>query len=129
MDTLKQAKQLADDILDMTRRVVISGESEKSEVDAEAYSALLDDREPLIFELTDLRLQISDEEVATEQFVAICNTLSQVAEIEKNHIAVIERLRGNAQSSYKGVKQGQRIAAGYNHMPQDEASSKINITH
>jgi len=121
MGTLKRAKELVDEILELTQKIVLTGEKENAEAEADAFSELIYEREPLIDELTDLRLQIDTEEAASLEFEEIKKIIT--------HLAIMEKLRNSAQKSYKGVKQGQRIHAGYNPLQGDEASSKFDIKH
>ncbi|MCL2225214.1 MAG: hypothetical protein FWB96_09650 [Defluviitaleaceae bacterium] len=129
MEPLKQAKELVEQILLMTQGLVLTGVRDAGEEESEAYSLLMDEREPLIDELTDLRTKIDDTEAASAEFEAITQTIQQITALDKKHIAVMERLHKNVQSSYKDVKQGQRIHAGYNPVPDNEYSSKIDLKH
>jgi hypothetical protein len=127
MENLKHAKELAEQILEMTRELTLSGEKENEALDVENYLALLDEREPLVDELSDLRLQISDEEASSAEFIQIKKIISMITEMDKKHIAHMETIRKDVQSSYKGIKQGQRIHKGYSPLPGDEVSSKIDM--
>jgi hypothetical protein len=128
METLRLAKELSGKILSLTKALVLTGEKEKADAEAEAYSALMDEREPLVNELTDLRLQIDEAEAASAEFAEIKKVITQITDIDKQHLAVMERLRQDAQKSYRGVKQGQRIHVGYNPLSGDEAPSRIDVT-
>lgn len=127
MNTLAQAKELADRILQMTRGAALTGQKEDAEQEVEAFSVLMDEREPLIEELSDLRLRIDQTEAASAEFEEIRKVIAQITEIDKKHTIIMERFRENAHASYKEIKQGQRIHAGYNPLPGNEVSSKINI--
>jgi len=129
MDTLKLASELAEQILEMTKALVLSGEKENEEEETEAYINLLDEREVLIDELTDLRQQIDDEEAASSEFDKIKKTISEITELDKKHIRYMEKIRKGVQSSYREIKQGQRIHKGYNPLPGNEVSSTINVKH
>lgn len=129
MEQIKQAKELADQILEQTQALVLTGAKELEEQESEAYAMLMDEREPLIDELTDLRYQISETEAASTEFEEIKKVIAQITDLDKKHIKVIEHMRKNAQASYKEVKQGQRIHAGYNPLPGNEISRKFNVTH
>jgi len=127
VEPLKQAQEVADKILKMTRSIALTGKKEEAEQEAEAFSVLMDERESMIDELTDLRLQIDPSEADSAEFKAILKTINQITELDKAHMVIMESFREEAQASYKEIKQGQRIHAGYNPLPGDEASSKINI--
>jgi len=127
MDALEQAKNIADQILEMTKALVFSGEKEQEEDDVEAYAYLLEDREPLVHRLTALREEISKERAASEDFAAIRKVLDEIADLDKKHIAFMENLRNDAKESFKDVKQGQRIHMGYNPLPGNEVSSVFDV--
>ena len=129
MEALIQAKELADQILEMTLALVLTGAKENEEAEAEAYFALVEDREPLIEELTDLRLQIGEREAASEEFEEIKKVINQITALDKSHLNTMEHLHKNVRTSYKEIKQGQRIHAGYNPLPGNEVSSKFDVRH
>jgi len=129
MEVLTQAKEVADAILEMMEGFTLTGDKEKEDAEAEAYIALIDEREPLVEELTDLRQQISDEEFATLEFEEIKKVIEKITALDKKYMEGIRHHHKNAQASYREIKQGQRIFAGYNPLPGDEVSSKFNVTH
>jgi hypothetical protein len=127
MEALRQAKELSEKILSLTQALILTGEKENADAETDAYVALLDEREPLINELTDLRLQLDETEITSDEFAAIKSVITQITDLDKMHLAVMERLRESAQKSYRGVKRGQRIHAGYNPLSGDEAPSRIDL--
>jgi len=129
METLKQTKELVDKILGLTQCLILTGKKENAETESDAYAALIEEREPLIEELTDLRLQIGETEVASDEFGEIKKIITQITDLDKKHMAIMEHLRKSVKESYKGVKQGQRIQAGYNPLPGDEVPSKFDVKH
>lgn len=129
MEPLKQAAEIAAQILEKTKALVLTGAKEQEETEVEAYVALLEEREPLIDELTDLRQQIDENELSSAEFEKIKKIIAQIADLDKKHVAIIEHLHKGAQASYKEVKQGQRIHAGYNPLPGNEVSSRVDIKH
>ncbi|MDR0272921.1 MAG: hypothetical protein LBI27_06355 [Clostridiales bacterium] len=129
MDSLKQAKELADRILEITKAHKVVSDKEVDESEVEAYVEMLEERGPLIDELTDLRQKLDDDAVSSAEFYEIEKIISEIAEINKTHIIVMKHMHKNAQNSYKEIKQGQRIHAGYNPLPGDEVSSQIDVRH
>jgi hypothetical protein len=111
----------------MTQAVSVTGEKETEAVEAETYANLMNEREPLVDELTDLRLQISQEEAATPEFEEITQAIKKITALDKAHLAVMEKLHAKTQKSYKGVKQGQRMFSGYNPLPGTEVPSTVDI--
>jgi len=127
METIQQAKEIAEQILEMTKALVLTGEKEQEEAEAEAYSVLMDEREPLVYELTDLREKIDSEEAASQEFAEIVKIISEITNLDKKNAALAEHMLESVQLSYKEVKQGQRINAVYNPIQGNEVSSTINI--
>jgi len=129
MEALQQARELSGQILEMTASLVLTGAKEFEEAEVEAYLLLLDEREPLVDELTDLKNQLGSSELSSAEFEEIKKIISEITEIDKKHIKIMEHMRNGVQESYKEVKQGQRIHAGYNPLPGNEVSSTINVKH
>jgi anion-transporting ArsA/GET3 family ATPase len=129
MEALTQAKEVVDAILEMMENFTLTGDKENEEAESEAYIALIDEREPLVEELTDLRQQITDEEVATPEFEEIKRVIEKITTLDKRYADGIKHHHKNAQTSYREIRQGRRIFAGYNPLPGDEVSSKFNVMH
>jgi Asp-tRNA(Asn)/Glu-tRNA(Gln) amidotransferase C subunit len=127
MDVLNQAKELADKILELTRALVLTRDKDSRDAEVEAYVALMDEREPLVEELSDLRLQLDETETASPEFSEITKVIAQITDLDKKHLTVMEDYHKTVQNSYKGVKQGQRIHAGYKPLPGNEVSSTFDI--
>jgi hypothetical protein len=127
MEAINQAREIAEEILEMTKSFVITGDKSQQEEDVEVFLALLEDREPLIDELSDIRQQLDDDELASPEFAEVVKILNQVTELNKKHMEEMENMRQSVQGSYKEIKQGQRIHAGYNPLPGNEVSSKFDI--
>jgi len=128
MDTIKQAQEIAEKILEMTKELQLTGEKENEEVEVLAYTFLMDERELLVDELTDLRQQIDETETASPEFAKVNEIISEIMALDKKNTEIIGKMREAVQMSYKEIKQGQRIQAGYNAYSNDEASSStINI--
>lgn len=126
-ESLKAAGELADQILQMTESLVLTGKRENEDEEVESYVNLMDEREPLIEELTDLRQQIADEEAASDEFARIKRTIEQITELDKKHLEFMQKKYKQVQGSYKEIKQGQRIHAGYNPLPGNEALGSFDI--
>ncbi|MCL1885144.1 MAG: hypothetical protein FWF81_15475 [Defluviitaleaceae bacterium] len=129
MDIITQAKELVFQILEMTQSLVLTGEKEHEESEVAAYISLVDEREPMVDELADLRLQLDNADMTTPEFEEIKKAISKIAEVDKEHVAFMGKLHKGVQSSYKEIKQGQRLYAGYNPLPGDEVASKIDLKH
>jgi len=111
----------------MTKSLILSGKKEVESEEIEAYELLLEEREPLIDELSDLRQQLDSEEASSPEFEQIKKIISEITEIDKKHIEIMKRIQKGVQASYKEIKQGQRIHKGYSPLPGNEVSSKIDM--
>lgn len=127
MDALAQAKEITDRILALTKNLTLTGAKEHGEAELESYIELLEERETLIEELTDLKHQMDDEEISSAEFEEIKKTINEITELDKKHIKLMEQLHEKARASYKEIKQGQRIHLGYNPLPGNEVSNKFDI--
>jgi chromosome condensin MukBEF ATPase and DNA-binding subunit MukB len=127
MEDLSRAKEVAEQILAMTRRLVLTGEKEHEASETESYIDLLENREPLIEELTDLKQTMDKSDVASPQFAEIQQIIAQITEHEKTHTRIMQQMHTAAKASYRDIKQGQRIHTGYNPLPGSELSSRFDI--
>ena len=127
MDALAHAKNVAEEILEMTKGLTFSSEKEVDESEVEAYVQLLDNREALIFELTDLRQQIDGTEATSPEFSEVTAIIKEITALDEHHLEFMRHMKKNAQASYRDVKQGQRIAVGYNPMHGDEAIGSFDV--
>jgi len=127
MTALAQAKEIVDKMLARAKKLDFTGEKEHEESELEVYMEFLDEHETLIEELTDLKLQLDEDELASAEFEGIKSTVAEITELYKMHTGLFEHLQKNARDSYKEVKQGQRINRGYNPLQGDEVSSSFDI--
>ncbi|MCL1878188.1 MAG: hypothetical protein FWF80_04975 [Defluviitaleaceae bacterium] len=127
MTALSQAQEIADQILARAKKLVFTGDKEQEETELDAYMEFLDEHASLIDELTDLKLQLDEDERSSAEFKKIIETIEEITAIYKKHVRLIEHLHKNAKASYKEVKQGQRLNAGYNPLSTDEVSSKFDF--
>lgn len=127
MEPLIRAKEIADNILQMTKVIALTGDKDFEADEIEAYITLLEEREPLIDELSDLRQQIDEAEASSPQFKAATKTIAEIVNLDKKHMAIMEQKHKEAKGAYKEIKQGQRIHAGYNPLLGNEVSSKLDI--
>jgi hypothetical protein len=126
-DTLKLAKEIADSILEMTKALVLTGEEDREEQEVDDYIALLDNREPLVEQLAELQPAIDSEMKNSAEFAEIKKTIAQITALDEVHLEFMRHKHKQVQGSYKEIKLGQRIHAGYNPLPGNEVSSKFDI--
>jgi len=122
---LKRAKEIVDEIYSVTKKVVLTGERENEEAETQYYANLMELREPLVEELSKLRSKIDQKMAASAEFSRIRKTLEDIRTMDMSHLKYIEHIRSNVQGSYKDVKQGQKLHAGYQAYSNDESGSRM----
>jgi len=129
MDALDRAGEIVRQMLDITRSLSLTGTEEFEEAEIEAYINLLDEREIMIEELSDLKNQLTADEISSPAFEKIKADVTEIAKASETHIKTVKLLHKKMQSSYKDIKQGQRIHAGYSPLPSGEVSSTFDVMH
>ena len=127
METLALARELADEIYRLSKLLGITGDKENEEAELEAYYNHLEEREPLVEELLDLKLQIDEDEAKSPEFLEIKKVIEKITELDKKHLDFVEKIHKTVQASYKEVKQGQRINSVYNSLSSSEMASQFDI--
>jgi hypothetical protein len=129
MEALRQAKELADEILNMTRALSLTGADEQEEADIAAYSKLVGDRQPLVAKLLELKQSIDDEMASSQEFADIVKTIEGIAKLDEGHHEFMEDVREAVQGALRKVKHGQKIHEGYNALPPDSTSHRFDTKH
>jgi SepF-like predicted cell division protein (DUF552 family) len=127
METLQKAQELADKIFRITSALVLTGADEQEESDIAAYAKMVEDREPLIAELTELKQSIDEEMAASEEFAAVAQTISDITKLDEKHTDFMENMREAVQAALRKVKHGQKIHEGYQALPPETTSRRFDI--
>jgi hypothetical protein len=127
MDILKEANEITLAILKMTESVIITGNKEQEETEVEAYAKLMEEREPLINKLVELKKGVDAAMASSPEFSAIRQTIEKISQMDKTHLSYIEKMYEGVQSSHKEIKVGQRIHNAYVGSPSD-SSSRFDAT-
>lgn len=125
MSALPEAEKLTAEILAKTKALHFSHDSDKDEEDVAAYVKLIEEREPLVERLKNL--VIDDETRASPEYQKIRQTIHEITEIDRRHLAFIEEMHDTIKAAYKLVKQGQRIHKGYMSLPPDAVSMRFDV--
>jgi hypothetical protein len=115
--------------LELTKALVLTGAEEAEEQEIAAYATLMEEREPLVAKLTELKQEIDSEMLSSPEFAAIRQAIQAIADLDSRHLAIISRMREHVQKSHKEVKIGQRIHAGYVDLAPDSTSRRFDIKH
>ena len=127
MEALKQAREYAEKILAMTEALVLSGAPEQEEADIAAYAKLLEDREPLIAKLTELKKNMTEEMTATEEFLEVKEIIAGTAKLDEEHLEFMEDVREAVLGALRKIKQGQKVHEGYQAPPPESSSHGFDV--
>ena len=122
MDILKEASELTQAILKMTEELILTGVKEQEEAEVEAYAKLMEEREPLINKLTELKKGVDAVMASSPEFAAIRQTIEKISEADKSNLSRIESMYEGVQGSHKDIKVKQRIHNAYSGAPSDSSS-------
>ena len=128
MDILKEADDLVNAILKMTKDLKFTGQKEQEEADVEAYAELMEARDPLISKLLELKKGVDAAMTATPEFEAIKKTITDITDLDKTHLAYIKDMYDMVQASHKEVKSGQRIHNAYVDLQPESTSRRFDAT-
>lgn len=126
MDNLKAAHEITSAILKMTQSLVFTGEKEKEEAEIEAYATLIEKREPLINKLIELKKGIDSAMESSPEFAVIKQIITDITDLDKAHIAMVEGMHKTVQASHKEVKAGQRIHNAYVDLQPESTSRRFD---
>jgi hypothetical protein len=124
MEILQQVKTIAEEIRNLTQGVSFSKDEETLEKETEAYATMIEAREPLVEKLGVLRPKIGPKLVETPEFAEIRRILADIRKMDMAHMDSVKSMRDFVQDSYKHVKQGQKVYAGY-HAHDENSSARL----
>jgi regulator of replication initiation timing len=111
--TLERAKELVDEIHEMTAALRFTGLRQNAEKEAEAYTAVMEERELLVTEMAALRDELDDTARKTPEFTAVMNRIAEIDALDKINQIYAEKLRDNMQGTIKESKTGRHISNAY----------------
>jgi len=127
MDILKEANEITLAILRMTESLILTGNKEQEETEVEAYAKLMEEREPLINKLVELKKGVDAAMASSPEFSTIRQTIEKISQMDKSHLSYIEKMYEGVQSSHKEIRVGRRIHNAYVGLPSD-SSSRFDAT-
>jgi len=127
MDTLKEAREFAKAILEVTEGLEFSGNKENEEDEIEAYAKVMEERQPLVDKLMELKKEIDSVMESSPEFREIKQIIGNIADLDKKHHTHLNNIKNSVQQSHKMVKQGQKIHEGYMDLPPDSESCRFDI--
>lgn len=109
-------------MLEMTQELKLVGTEDREAEEVEAYAKLMEDREPLVEKLMELKKEIDAVKASSPEFEAIKKTIADITALDKEHLEFMAYKRNSVEASHKKVKQGQKIHTGYTDLPLDSGS-------
>jgi hypothetical protein len=125
MNALSEAANITNEILQMTRTLVISGVQDAQDAEVEAYAALMEKRKPLIARLNELHMDA--EMSASSEFAQLRKVIEQITDLDKKHLAYMEQIRADVQKTHKGIKNQQKLMHVYSELPDDTVSRSFDV--
>ena len=113
IQALKDARKTVDEIFSMTQALTLSGEKESEEQEVAAYFDLIEARQPLVERLNHLKKEIDATATASEEFKEIKKVITDIAALDKRHLAFMQQISESVQGSIKEVKINQKLHAAY----------------
>jgi len=125
-DILLEAKEITDSILELTSAIVLTGAKEREEDETIAYLELMEQREPLVERLTELKAGVDAKMASTPEFKAIRDTIEKIGALDKRHRTFVQVLVEMTKASHKEVKTSQRLHNAYVDISFDEGPSRFD---
>jgi hypothetical protein len=97
----------------MTASLQLTGQKDLEEQEVGAYAKLMEDREPLVAQLSSLRESLGPDLRTTPQFADIKRLLTDIADMDKEHLIFMGHLRDDMQKAIKDIKSGRKVSAAY----------------
>lgn len=125
-NAMRQARETVDKILQMTSNLRLTGVRELEEQEIEAYVNLIEEREPLVAKLAQLKKEIDASLMETSEFQEIKRVLSDISTLDKEHIAFMEILHTDVKGAIKDVKNAQKVNAAYG-QPMGDVPGRFDV--
>lgn len=124
MDILKEAQSLTESILKMTKDLVLTGQKENEEVETDAYVKLMEDRQPLVDKLTELKKGIDSVIESSPEFDDIRQTIKTITDLDEEHIILMNRMNESAHTAHKDIKVRRKLHNAYmDNLPESMSRS------
>jgi hypothetical protein len=105
---------LVKEIYDMTKAVKLTGQPDKAEAEADAYAALMEQRQPLIDSLTRFSAQ-SPVASGSPEWRAVKGIIDDIMALDKEHRRIMNYSQEKVKASIKGIRSGIKVNDAYNH--------------
>jgi len=112
-EVLEQAAAIVEQIYEMTHDLLLTGEKEHEEAEAEAYTNLMEDRAALVDDMNALRVLLDDEVRALPAFKALMERIAAVDALDKKHRVLMEKIRDGMRDSIRDMKNARQSSYAY----------------
>ncbi|MDR1664079.1 MAG: flagellar protein FliT [Clostridiales bacterium] len=117
---LEKALGLAEEILELTSALSLTGQPDVVEIEIDEYTALIEERDPLVKELTEL---MREAEKDTDGWRALEGIVQKIFVMDKENRRIMEHTRGLVQNSMKELRSGRKLSNAYAHPLEVRVSS------
>jgi N-dimethylarginine dimethylaminohydrolase len=118
-DGFEQARNIAAEVLSLTRALTLTGEPELAEAEVSAFAELMDKREPLIEKMLEAKKSAGGGDAALDKII------TEIINMDRAHRKTIDHIQNHLRSSIKEIKSGQRLSDVYVH-PMDNQVSLLD---
>ena len=131
---LKKMRVLAEDILTLTSALELTGDPDLIDAEVDKYSALIDEREPLIEELGGLKNKAENTGAGARageckaEKEAVDEICKRILDCDRSHLNIIKRIRESAQSYIKDIKTGRKLNSVYQPVPDGTAAGVVDAS-
>lgn len=117
MNFLRQATDLAKEILKITSSLSLTGQPKLAEKETDEYTSLLERRKPMIEKLNQLIKQASPGDKAGKE--AFDKIIAEILVLDKEQQRIIKHLSNETAASLKEARGGKKLNQAY-FMPYDD---------
>jgi len=118
---LTEAQRLVEEIYALTAALQFSesavdddeDEDDTQEQDIAAYAKMVEDRDPLVAQLTALSSEVGATVRGTREFTALRKRIDEIASLDKQHLSHVEKVRDDMRGTIKGMKHGRQMREAY----------------
>jgi hypothetical protein len=118
----QEAVEAAEKILELTDTLWLTGDPENVEREVDNYSAMIDEREPLIKKLTELL----KNDFSSGERVTINKIISGIIESDKKLASSLDKINNSVKTSIKDIRRGKKINFGYSGLTENESSGLLD---
>ena len=127
-EKISEAKKIMEELLAMTRSLILTGAEDREEEEINAYAELMEKREPLVQKLAELKLEVDAAMASSPEFEEVQQAVRELADIDSTNLSYVESMKDVMKEALRKIKNGQKIHAGYTSIPAAaEATASFDV--